>query len=364
MDEDPISGPILLKGLLFILSWGYRGVVQSRNFLYKNGVFKTRKLPCRVISIGNLCVGGTGKTPMTLYATQLLKDMGCNICVISRGYRGIAEEKGGVVTDGKQIFMDVDQAGDEPFMMAGLLKDIPVIVGKDRYKAGVVAVNRFNADMVVLDDGFQHRKLFRDADLVLLDYEKPFGNTKLLPRGRLREPVSALNRGHGLIFTRSGKQNREERKRHLSREGLHLDNRCFFAHHEPFISNWSADGAPNSKAGHFKGLGDLRKKAVFAFSGIADNQKFLETLNLHCDTVVGFMGFPDHHVYRAKDFDDIIRAAKKQKADIILTTQKDGVKIPGRMKWPVAFAVVGIKMKIEEDQKFKGFLMERLGILS
>ncbi len=191
----------------------YGLVVGLRSFLYDKGVFKARRLPCRVISIGNLTVGGTGKTPMTLYVAQLVKDLGCRPVVISRGYKGLAEKKGGIVSDGETVFLDPDVAGDEPFMMARKLKGIPVIVGARRYQAGMRAVDKFSPDVIVLDDAFQHRQLCRDTDLVLIDDKSYLGNEHLLPRGALRESVAGLFRADAFVLTRSGKNPTSTRKR-------------------------------------------------------------------------------------------------------------------------------------------------------
>jgi tetraacyldisaccharide 4'-kinase len=360
MDETA-SGGFLFSILLSLFSWAYEGVAWIRNFLYKNGFFKPRKLPCRVISIGNICVGGTGKTPMTLFTANLLKDMGYKVCVLSRGYKGKSEKKGGIVSDGENILLDAPEAGDEPFMMAGLLKNIPVIVGQDRFRVGLKAVKHFAPDVVLLDDGFQHRKLFRDLDLVLLDYRKPLGNRWLLPRGRLREAPEGLARSDGLIFTRSGNETPEERKNHLLREGLAPDKRWFFAYHESFLERLTERDGNLSKTGDSEELNVLQGKCVFAFSGIADNQSFLNTLKYYCDRVNGFMGFPDHHLYQERDFTAISRAAKAINADVIVTTRKDAVKMPGELIWPTGFAVIGIKISFGKDENdFKTFLQERL----
>jgi tetraacyldisaccharide 4'-kinase len=361
MDENTGSSVFSFSTLLSLFSWGYEGLVRTRNFLYQSGFFQVRKLPCRVISIGNICVGGTGKTPTTLYTAELLKNMGYKVCIISRGYKGRAEKNGGIVSDGGTILMDVNEAGDEPFMMAGLLKETPVIVGRDRFGAGMKAVRRFAPDVVLLDDGFQHRKLFRDLDMVLLDYRKPLGNRRLLPRGRLREPPEALARSHALVFTRSGDEESREREKHLSAIGLTRNKRCFFARHEPFLERvMEKDGNP-SQIVDPDGLNRLQGKRVFAFSGIADNRSFLNTLDHYCGGVGGYMEFPDHHPYGKKDFSAISRAALAMEADLIVTTQKDAVKIPGHIKWPAQFGVMGIKISLGEDEDdFRAFLLEFL----
>ncbi len=197
---DPPLPPLAL--LLHCMSIFYGAAQRLRATSYQHRVIPSRELPCKVISIGNITVGGTGKTPMTIYVATEIKRAGFNVVIVSRGYKGRAEKHGGIVSDGRRIYMDADQAGDEPYMIACRLNDIPVVVGKDRFAAGMLAIDKFQPDVIVLDDAFQHLKLKRDLDLVLLDHRRPFGNTHLLPRGVLREPVSSLARGAACILTR------------------------------------------------------------------------------------------------------------------------------------------------------------------
>jgi len=182
MTGEKVAGPIL-HFLLMFLSMLYGFAVKLRTILYDKKIVKSRKLPCAVISIGNLTVGGTGKTPMTIYIAKLLKGLGYQPAVISRGYKGLAENKGGVVSDRQKVILSPEFAGDEPFMMAQNLKEIPVLVGADRFQIGMTAVTQFSLDVIILDDAFQHRRLYRDLDIVLVDDKSLFGNGYLLPRG-------------------------------------------------------------------------------------------------------------------------------------------------------------------------------------
>ncbi|MBU4464115.1 MAG: tetraacyldisaccharide 4'-kinase, partial [Proteobacteria bacterium] len=191
-----------MGSFLFIISLAYGYAVKLREFCYKIGIVKSKRLLCAVISIGNITVGGTGKTPMTIKVAQIIRRLGYKVAIISRGYKGGAEKTGGIVSNGHTILMESDKAGDEPFMMASKLKDIPVVVGQNRYKAGWLAIKEFDPDVIVLDDAFQHLNLKRDIDIVLLDCEHPFGNAHLLPRGILREPISALKRSDAFVLTR------------------------------------------------------------------------------------------------------------------------------------------------------------------
>ena len=177
--------------------WGcskiYSVGIKFRNLLYKCRLIKQKKLPCFVISIGNITVGGTGKTPMTMYVAKIIKNLGYKPVIITRGYQGTYKDAQSIVSDGSNFFLDAREAGDEACMMAVSLK-IPVIVGKNRYQAGMLAIKEFNPDVIILDDAFQHIALKRDLNLLLCDFTKPFGNFHLIPRGRLREPQAALQR--------------------------------------------------------------------------------------------------------------------------------------------------------------------------
>jgi tetraacyldisaccharide 4'-kinase len=181
----------------------YRTAVLMRNALYKRGTLKTRKLPCRVISIGNLTLGGTGKTPMVVAVAGFLSENRKRPAVVSRGYGRQDETRILVVSDGRSLLVDARTGGDEPVLIGSKLSDVPVVVGNKRYEAAQYALKLFNPDIVILDDGFQHLQLRRDLDIVLVDAADPFGNGKLFPAGILREPVTALRRAHAVVITRA-----------------------------------------------------------------------------------------------------------------------------------------------------------------
>ena len=317
-----------------------------------------------MISIGNLCVGGTGKTPMAIYLAQTIKKAGYQVCVVSRGYRGSAENKGGIVSDGRTVFMSPAESGDEPFMMAKSLPGIPILVGKNRYKSGVTAVNRFNAEVIVLDDGFQHRRLHRDTDLILLDYKAPFDNGRLLPAGRLREPVSGLSRCTAVIFTRSeAVLKNPERWLHASK--YVPDNKpVFYSTHEPVIRRIIpsfSDHKDTIEETGTPGIKGLCGKRVVAFSGIADNNRFKETLASLSVRLVEFQGFTDHHPYSIEELTGIAEKAIQAGADYLATTEKDYVRLPHDFIWPVDLLVIGINLSMGEDENtFSKFLLERL----
>ncbi len=198
---DPVPALSVETGLRWV-SYAYGFLMRARARLYQDGILAARRLPCRVVSIGNITAGGTGKTPMTIRVAKMIRDQGYRVAVISRGYRGRLEKRGGIVSDGSTILVGPRDAGDEPYLMASLLEGIPVVVGSRRYEAGLLTVAHFRPHVIVLDDAFQHLRLQRDLNILLLDSRAPFGNGHVLPRGRLREPLRALGRAHVFVLTR------------------------------------------------------------------------------------------------------------------------------------------------------------------
>ena len=356
------SGSLFLTLFLFAISIGYGGIVRLRETLYKKGLLQSKRLPCPVISIGNLTIGGSGKTPMTIYVAELIQSLGYSVAIISRGYKGQAEKIGGVVCDGRKICMGPDEAGDEPFMIAERLKTVPVIVGKNRFKAGILAIKEFRPDFLLLDDAFQHLKLHRDLDLVLLDSNKPLGNTYLFPRGTLRETAFALSRGDAVILTRSdiGKApSLDQIKKHVPRTPI------FHSAHIPYIykivtgnSAQSEDSLTSSSEYDF---GAFKNKRVFAFSGIASNDNFRRTIESFQCKLENFSEFPDHHQYSEKELDKVVRSAMDVSAEFIFTTEKDYVRIAHKIKWPMDLVIIGIEISFgTNDIAFKSFIISQL----
>jgi tetraacyldisaccharide 4'-kinase len=354
--DSGVSPHFSLRSFLSMFSKVYGGSVKLRRNFYKKAVFQSKRLPCPIISIGNITVGGTGKTPMTIYVAQVVKQLGYKVAIISRGYKGKSERVGGIVSDGRVLLMTPEIAGDEPYMMAKRLKDVPVIVGKNRFKAGRLAVRKFNPDVIVLDDGFQHLKLQRDLDLVLLDCRKPFGNGHLLPRGVMREPVSALLCADAIILTKSDTVNNNETsslpKKLRSYERKKPVYRTF---HHPFVYKTVKEEKSlfeNSIQGVLRlNLASIRGRTVFAFSGLADNHNFQQTVkSLKCN-VSGFMEFSDHHPYSDRDLKDISAAAKRSMSECIVTTEKDYVRIAHKIDWPDDLFVIGIEIDFGADEK-------------
>ena len=212
-DQDYDPAFFSFEQLLVTASCLYQAGSGLRLRLYRSGLLKPKRLPCFVISIGNIMAGGVGKTPMAIYLAELLTKMGKRPVVISRGYKGSLKTGAGIVSNGETIFLDTDVAGDEPYMMVRR-KTFPVVVGKDRYTAGMLAIEQLNPDVIVLDDAFAHVKLERDLDILLFDHDRPLGNNRMLPAGRLREtPFMSKKRAHAIVLTRCPEKKATEKKK-------------------------------------------------------------------------------------------------------------------------------------------------------
>ncbi|MGE0085416.1 MAG: tetraacyldisaccharide 4'-kinase [Desulfococcaceae bacterium] len=352
--------------ILYAFSLAYTAGLAIRAFLYRKNILTSCRLPCFVISVGNITAGGTGKTPMTIYLAKLLRSMGYCTVILSRGYRGKYMKKGGIVSDGNSVLTEPDDSGDEPYMMALALGNVPVLVGRNRCKSAGLAMQMFHPDIILLDDGFQHMKLKRNLDLVLLDCQKPLGNGHVLPRGMLREPVSALKRGHCFILTRCES---DSPGRNTVLSDICGRMPVFRTCHIPYIHHITDEHGQKLSPpdGQEKWeISVLKNRRVFAFSGIARNDLFVRTVeNLGC-TVAGSMAFPDHHPYSAADMQEIRRLAGEKNAELMVTTEKDSVRIPrvplsADMEFSAGMAVIGIEISFgDEANAFAAFIRERV----
>ncbi len=361
-NPDPRSPGFSEKGL-YLLSRCYAKAVRAREQQYARGVRRQQRLPCRVISVGNIAAGGSGKTPMTLHLARGLLARGLRPVVISRGYKARMERSGGIVSDGRRILAAPDQAGDEPFMIASELPEVPVLVGADRFRAGELAVRRFSPDVVILDDGFQHRRVHRDVDLLLIDGSTGFGNGHLLPRGPLREPVSALWRADAVILTRMENADPSAVAAVCQKAaGIPV----FRSVHRPWVYGVARQGGKNplelESPAFARDLGFLADARVFGFSGIAGNREFQRMVTAISGQVTGFIAYPDHYRYNEADLEHIAKQAASAGADWIVTTQKDYPRIRAWGRLPASVAVIGIRPDLgAEHQLFCSFLGRRLG---
>lgn len=354
---------VFLKGLAGL----YGIAVQTRSKLFCQRRLASHRLPCRVVSVGNIALGGTGKTPMSIYMARLIHDAGYRVAVVSRGYKGLAEKNGGVVSDGQALQMGPSTAGDEPYLMAQQLLPlgIPVIVGRDRVRSGGLAVKRYQTEVVVLDDGFQHMRLRRDLDIVLLDAGQPFGNGYLLPRGTLREPLSSLSRADACLLTRCPREVTEGKLLGHSSSYAepvidHHQRPIFCASHVPVIEECFTTNYTNPWAVKVQ-KEEWADCPVYAFSGIARNDAFQKMLYEMGFDLRGSTGFADHHIYSRGDLDHIETQAAINGAQLLVTTGKDRVKIADAWIQKMPLLVVGVRMDLGRyTEAFEQFVRHKL----
>ena len=308
----PADAMVLL--LLTPLAWLYSLALRLRAGLYRSGILKTLRLPRPVVSIGNITVGGTGKTPVTAYIARFLLAQGHRVAVLSRGYGGSLEGQTCVVSDGITTMLGAEQCGDEPFLLASTVPGLMVVIGTDRFAAGQLAMQQLAPDIFLLDDGFQHLRLYRDLNILLLDFSRPFGNRLTLPAGILREPSAALRRADLVIFTRA------PRGAALSADTGGIPG-CSARH--TLAELLPLHGAAPVPFNHCLG------RKVLAFAGIADPDSFFAGLRAKGLNLVSSLNFPDHVVYNRERCDEIAAAMRASGAEFLITTEKDGVKLKG-----------------------------------
>jgi tetraacyldisaccharide 4'-kinase len=305
---------LLFRGVSFLYYVGLR----LNRMAHRSGIFPVRSLEARVISVGNLTLGGTGKTPIVLLIAEVLREQGLKPAILSRGYGGCSREKVNVVCDGKNILLSADQAGDEPVMIARRLNNIPVLTGKDRFLTGKHALEHFGVDTLILDDGYQHLALRRDLNILLLDQKAPLGNGHLFPAGELREPFGESKRADFICFTRC----QENEGSGSKRERLKLPENVPIV--QTALRLQSLVRLDNQET---MPVDVLEGQPVAAFCGIAQPGDFQRTLETAGARVVFFRAFPDHHRYTAGDLKTIELEAGQAGAKYILVSEKDSVKI-------------------------------------
>jgi len=325
--ETPFYGWLIL-GFLRGCSYLYEFGVRLKLSCYKMGLKTRVKLPCCVISIGNITVGGTGKTPTAQKMADLIKRMGYRVVILNRGYRSHWDKDIGVVSDGNKIFMTAYEAGDEAYLMAKTLPGIPVVIGKNRAVTGKYAVEKLNAEVIIMDDGYQHWHLERDLDVVLVDTLNMFGNGCVLPRGMLREPLENLDRGDLFLLTKTDQSSILSRKQlRQTIEKYNAKAPVVESVHHPKnfveIADWYKGITTNRMD-----LSELEGKDVMVFSAIGNPSSFEQTLSSIGLNIMEAVRYPDHHDYGMLEMQYISERASSQKAVAMVTTSKDAVKIP------------------------------------
>ena len=343
----------VVRGLLYAMSKVFEVAVKTRRVLYKYRILRDSTLGVQVIAIGNLTWGGTGKTPVVEKFARELRDQGRNVAILSRGYRSKPTPvhrrvllqillrhdttPPRVVSDGKSLLLDSEMAGDEPYMLASNLKDVVVLVDKDRVKSGRYAIEKFGCDTLLLDDGFQYWKLRgRRQDVVLIDCQQPFGNEQMQPRGSLREPPSQLARASAIFITKSDGNTAELRRRIAQLNPSAGIIECI--HHPLYFEDVFT--------GQRFGLDLIQGRKVAALSGIAQPESFEQSLVNLGGELVYARKFADHHRFTQQEVLNVINRSKKKQAEAIVTTQKDAVRFPkiDRRDLPIYFMRVEIKI--------------------
>jgi len=333
--EEPDT-PIVTAGLS-ALSVGYRAALKVREAAYRLHVLATGRLACPVVSVGNVTLGGSGKTPVAELAARTLVELGGRPAVVSRGYgrhtRGVH-----VVADREAIRLAAREAGDEPRLLAERLPGVPVVVGENRLTAGRVAVEHCGATVVVLDDGFQHRTLVKDLEIVVVNGRAPWGNARLFPRGMLREPLSALGRADLVVVTNPPGAAEVEVVTHEVRR--HNPQAPVLTAAYDVVEAYDLDSGRRLTAEALVG------RRLLAFAGLGTPQGFADTLAAAGVRAPGLIEFPDHHWYVPDDVVSLARQAVAVGAEGLITTEKDAVRLRGLPAPQVALWVLAVKPRI------------------
>jgi tetraacyldisaccharide 4'-kinase len=330
-----------LAASLAAMALGYRGLLALRQVLYDAGCLRSRRLPCPVVSVGNLTLGGTGKTPMVELAARTLQTFGVLPGIVSRGYR--RRTRGAlVVADRDGTRVEPWAAGDEPYLLARRLPGVPVVVGENRYEAGRLCLERFGIGALVLDDAFQHKSLTKDLEVVTISGAAPWGNGSLFPRGPLREPLAALGRAHLVVI--AGPPDKASAAAIADTVRAHSPrSEVVTARYEP-VRCWEVWGRA---APRVEDLGGVR---VGAFAGIGRPANFERTLAELGLDVVGFAGFPDHHWYDAREVERFAADARARGARALITTEKDAVRCLGLAPAPLPLWALAVRLVLTEGR--------------
>jgi len=337
---------------LQVCSYLFSGIVQLRLWLYRNRILRDQPLGCLVVVVGNLTVGGTGKTPIVEMFAKALRERGRKVAILSRGYKSKAppfwrkwwfwlnhteEAPPRVVSDGARVLLDSEFAGDEPFMLARNLPGVVVLVDKNRVKAGAYAIKRFGCDTLILDDGFQYLPLKGRLNLLLVDKTNPFGNGFMLPRGILREPIKHLQRASYVFLTKS-KGHRDEELEAMIRRFNPGAEIIECAHKPQYLQNIASDERLPLSA--------LAGRRIGAFSGIAAPESF-EAFLRETGAHLGYTRrFLDHYRFTPEDLAGVFAEAKAARVDLIITTEKDAVRIPADEKIPLPCYYLRLEIEI------------------
>lgn len=343
---------LILGKFLFLLSVLFHALVRLRFYLYQQRIFRNKPLGCLVVVVGNLTVGGTGKTPVVEKFARTLQKRGRHVAILSRGYKSKKEATGRklwrklthgaesppkIVSDGESVLLDSDLAGDEPFMLAKNLPGVVVLCDKNRVKAGAYAIRRFGCDTLILDDGFQYFPLKGRLNLLLVDKTNPFGNHQLLPRGILREPIQHLKRASYIFLTKSDGTPDPDLLQLIRQHNA--DAELIECAHQPqyLQAVGSGERLPLSR---------LKGAHIAAFSGIAVPENFENMLRSFGAEIRYNQRFLDHHRFSDEEVQHVFDQAEAAQLDLIVTTEKDAVRLSATQKAPLPFYFLRLEIDI------------------
>ncbi len=344
----------LFRAFLYLLSRIFKVLVQLRLYLYQKRIFRDHTLGCLVISVGNLTVGGTGKTPVVEKIARSLRERGRHVAILSRGYKSEPKpflqrlwqrltlrkeaDEPRVVSNGQELLLDSATAGDEPYMLAANLKNVVVLVDKDRVKSGRYAIEKLGIDTLLLDDGFQYLSLKSKLNLVLIDRSNPFGNNHLLPRGTLREPHHNLKRADYIFITKLDSTNDTALKQQIRKYNQHAE--IIECGHQPLYFQNVYD--PDNR----RELDFIRNKKIASICGIAMPDGFEQSLMKLGGELIYSKQYADHHRFTQQEILNMINRSRRRFIQLIITTEKDAVRFPkmDRVDVPIYFLRVEIKI--------------------
>ena len=335
--EDPTDLEILARFFLGLASRAYGLAMRVRDWGYKENISHVRRIPVPAISIGNISLGGTGKTQVVIWCAKKLREEGKKVVVLSRGYGRVGKEETRIVSDESRILASADEAGDEPVLIARSIQGLPVVVGADRAQSARVALERFSPDVFLLDDAFQHRKFHRDLDVVCVD-EHMLEAPRLFPAGYLREGAGSLSRAQFLLYkTDQEDQFRAQFKKTFS----------FFPVQPSAVFTYEPQGLKEHATGNLHPLDTIKRRPVLAFSGIANPRTFERLLKSCGADLIAFKVFPDHHHFTDPELEILIREAR-EKNSFLVTTEKDRVRLPAQVPaWSLQVEIKWLKGESE-----------------
>ena len=321
--------------------------------LYRIGIRRATRLPCSVVCIGNLTAGGTGKTPTTQMLCRLLMEQGKRVAVIIRGYGGEYEHRCALVSDGEHVLLTARQAGDEAYLLARTLPGVPIAVGRDRIRTGRLLYQECRPDVIVMDDGMQHWRLHRDMDIALVNACDPFDNGWTFPRGMLREPKGHLRRAGMILLTnarRAGDGQLARVRRDVSR--LAPGRPIFVGDLSP-IALLDLDGRESAEIEWLDG------RRISALSALGNPTSFESMLGEQGAILAATFRFPDHHEVTRREFEQIFWKSEQARAEAVITTEKDAVKIPG-FNSALPLRVMRVAMLVSDEAAFVSAILAHL----